>query len=127
MKTVFLLTMLTFIFGLSPFISLSQRHNVTGKVSDSASSQPIGQLSVVDKLSGTGTITSEDGFYSLLLNKGNVEISFAGLTYEPASVRFELMGDTVIDIRMSLSIQEKNRRLRKESISGLPSPVALKP
>lgn len=127
MKTVFLLTLLTFIFGLSPLISLSQRHNVTGKVSDSSSSQPIGQLSVVDKLSGTGTITSEDGFYSLLLNKGNVEISFAGLSYEPASVRFELKGDTVIDIKMSQNIHEKNRRLRKESISGLPNPVALKP
>lgn len=127
MKTLFLLTFLTFILGLIPLISLSQRHNVTGKVSDSANSHPIGQLSVVDKLSGTGTITTEDGYYSLLLNQGIVEICFGGLSYEPAFVSFELKGDTVIDIRLSQNSQEKNRRIRKESISGLPYPVALKP
>jgi hypothetical protein len=126
MKTVLILSLFTFIFGLSPLISLSQRHNVTGKVSDFASSDPLGQLSVVDKVSGTGTITTEDGFYSLLLNKGIVEICFTGITYEPTSVRFELRGDTTIDIRLSQTIQEKNRRIRRESIPGLPDTIALK-
>jgi hypothetical protein len=127
MKTALLLTILTFIFGLSPLISLSQRHNVTGKVSDSVNSHSIAQLSVFEKFSGVGTITTEDGFYSLLLNKGNVEIQFAGLNYEPVSFRFELRGDTVIDVRLTQTIQEKNRRMRKESISSLQNPVAFNP
>lgn len=127
MKTVFLLIILTFVFGFLPLISLSQRHNVSGKVSDSVSSHPIGQLSVVDRVSGVGTITTDDGFYSLLLNKGNVEIHFSGLTYDPSSVRFELRGDTVIDIRLSPAIQEKSRKYRKESISALQNPFPIKP
>jgi hypothetical protein len=127
MKTVSLLTLLTFIFGIMPLFSFSQRYHVTGKVSDYSSSQPISQLSVVDKVSGTGTITTEDGFYSLLLNKGKVDISFTGLIYEPASVRFDLRGDTVVDIRLLQSIHEKNRRFRKEPISVLPHPDAPNP
>lgn len=105
---------LFFLFGISSLVADAQRLHVTGQVTDNTSLQPVSQIAVVEKISGTVTITSDQGIYSLLLNRGEVEMVFTGLNYEPAHFSFVLKGDTVIDVKLTTSLNERNKRSRKE-------------
>lgn len=97
-------------------MSDAQRFHITGRVTDNTTLLPVIQLSVQDKISGTGTITTEQGNYSLLLNSGQVEVLFSGQNYETVVHAFELKSDTVIDVRLNQTFMDnRNRRLRKEN------------
>ncbi|MFZ5430395.1 MAG: carboxypeptidase-like regulatory domain-containing protein [Bacteroidota bacterium] len=123
MKTLNAFLLLIFIISV-PLVSEAQRFNITGRVSDTDTMQPAVQISVQDRMSGTGTITSEQGNYSLLLNHGPVELLFSGNHYEPYLVSFELKRDTLIDVRLTQVIQDpRNKRTRREGGFAFIGPV----
>lgn len=112
MKTRFLLFAL-FIFvctGVS-----GQRVTISGKVVDAATQQPISQISVSEKNTNTGTITSTEGSYTLLLNKGKISIEIAGTQYETFKTSFELKSDTTLNVSLKLKPVEETAAPKKES------------
>ena len=114
MKTVFFLTFIA--VTLYPMMSSAQRFHITGRVTDSITLLPVIHLSVQDRISGTGTITTDQGNYSLLLNSGAVEVVFSGQGFESSVHTFELKSDTIIDVRLNPSLNENRiRRPRKEN------------
>ncbi len=116
MKTVIFLFFFVALTIISGYLQ-AQRINVSGRVFEASTMQPLNSFSVVDKISGTGTMTSEDGFYSLFLQKGVVELEFSGLNYDYYKAVFTLIRDTVVDARVQINFHDKSRRPRKESVT----------
>lgn len=119
MKTSFYL-MLVLLLILPPLTSGAQRFSVSGKVTDEFTHMPVSQVNVVDVRSSIGTITNEDGSYFLMLNKGPVEMQYGGISHQPVKLSFELKQDTIIDIRLLLSAEERSRRLKREGMKTAP-------
>jgi hypothetical protein len=114
-------------FAFVPYLSEAQRFNISGRVTDVHTAQPVGQISVFDRISGTGTITSEQGNYSLLLNQGNVELLVSSSNYEPFLISFELKRDTLVDFRLTQLMQDpRNKRTRRDSGIAFTGPSKVK-
>jgi len=92
----------------------AQRLMVGGRVIDEVTQMPIGQVSVMDGRSGTATITSGQGGYSLFLQRGDVELVFSAVGYTPVKIPIYLTSDTLLDVRMNASGQDSLRRLKRE-------------
>ena len=120
-----LMTGILFFAGLNNLSG--QRHIVTGTVTHSSGNIPIFQLSVVEQQSGTGTITNEAGNYSLLLHSGKVRLVFSEINYEPVQIEFTLSKDTLIDVAMIQSMQDKFRLFRRDQSAMLQSGTVSKP
>ncbi len=114
MKTAVIL-LLVFFASAYPLILSAQRHIVSGRIFDSSSLLPVSQLSVYEKTSGVGTMTNEDGSYSLMLNRGDVKLVYTGINYEVVKIDFVLKSDTLINLTLNVQVPERNRRNRKES------------
>jgi len=95
---------LLFFLLLVPFALLAQAPHVTieGTVIDSASGVPLQQVSVFENASANGTLTDENGRYSLVLTKpGRLRFSYLG--YGTKTVRIEMLsGDQTINMRLSV-------------------------
>jgi len=115
MKTVIYLSYSVLLL-IIPVFTWAQRVNVTGRVSDASTNRPIHRISVVDKNSGIGTMTSEDGTYSLFLQRGEVELEFSGINYDTQKVVFFLRNDTIIDAKTSIAFQERKRKVVKDNV-----------
>jgi hypothetical protein len=113
MKIAYPLLLAWMLFILPEHIQ-AQRYNITGRVADAQTLNPIAQLSVIDRISGTGTITTSHGYYSLFLNQGNVELEFKAISYETHNISMELVKDTTIDLTLNPTIMDRGRRLRKD-------------
>lgn len=126
MKTYFYL-LLVLILVYPPLMTNAQRFSVSGKVTDELTHMPVAQVNVVDVRSSIGTITNEDGSFFLMLNKGPVEMQFGGISHQPVKVSFELRQDTIIETRLTLSVEERARRLKKEGLKTAPVSVVSPP
>lgn len=126
MKTViYPFFLLLLLFTISGHI-LAQRVNVTGKVSDATTNQPIHRISVVEKNSGIGTMTSEDGSYSLFLQRGEVELEFSGMNYDTQKVIFILRNDTIVDTKTTMAFQERRRKVVKNNVVAVQHELTIK-
>ncbi len=85
---------------------------VSGKVTVQITGDAIPQLSVEEINSGIGTITADDGSFSLLLRPGNITLHFFSEAYLPDSKAFTLTRDTTLQVNLSAmeSIQRKKER-----------------
>ncbi len=78
---------LIIIFGLISSLSFAQKAHVLGKVLDlSFDNQSLAYVSVAAKGTSIGTLTGEDGSYSLELNPGNHTLVFSSIGYEVVEV-----------------------------------------
>ncbi len=110
---------------LSPFTLKSQLVCVTGKVTDHLTGSVIRDLSVVEKNSGIGTISSFDGSFSLLLKPGDVSLQFSSDRYAMTTVSFTLKQDTTFQMPMSLLHADRLKKGKKEgSHEGAASVIA---
>jgi hypothetical protein len=114
MKTSVIL-LLVYLTSTFPLILSAQRHNVSGRIFDSSTLMPVNQLSVYEKTSGIFTMTNDEGGYSLMLNRGDVELVYTGINYEAVKIGFALKSDTLINLTLNVQVPERNRRSRKES------------
>ena len=97
MKTLTHLCLLGALLFLQPQ-AYAQLISITGTVKNEFSGEAIRQLSIVDKQSGIGTISSEDGSFFLTLKKGNVRLVFSDKYYETKSVEFKVQNDTTLHV-----------------------------
>lgn len=125
MKTVYLIVLVSAIF-LVHHKSSAQRYLVSGKVTESITEHPVIQLSVEEVNTKTGTITGQEGQYTLLLKEGDVKILFRGPGYKDAQFSFHLKGDTVIDVSLLPDLLDRSRRIKRETLSAKEMDGALK-
>ncbi len=109
--------LLLFIFFPSAY---AQRHTLNGYVSDRNSGERLIGATIVDSISGYGTVTNNSGFYTLTLTNTTacLHVSYVGYTNERISIP-DLNIDTLINIRL----KEQNELqevtvVGRQSISG---------
>ncbi len=95
MKTIFYIYTL-FILIIIPDISKAQFYSVSGYITNSLTKRGIENASVFENISGTGTISNNNGYYRLLLNPGKTKLIISRAGFETYSATFELKKDTVI-------------------------------
>ncbi len=114
MKTEALLTVLALLV-LSPFTLKSQLINVSGRITDEVSGMCIPQLTVVEKNSGIGTLTTGNGSFSLLLHPGTVKLDFFSENYERSTITFDLKRDTSFQVNLSAIKADLGKKQKKEA------------
>jgi hypothetical protein len=125
MKTLAFLSMLGLLL-IPVFRAESQLLTVTGTVKDEQSGAYVRQLSIVERVSGIGTITSEDGGFFLALKGGKVELTFSDEKHEAFIVEFELRNDTSIQVILKPLDELEKKPFRKQGfLSDRGKPVAL--
>lgn len=73
---------------------------VSGYISDAEADETLISATIIDRLSGQGTVTNSYGFYSLTLPAGAVELTTSYVGYRSVSHSFVLSRDTVINFRL---------------------------
>ena len=119
--------MLAFLL-VSVYYAQSQTITVTGTVKSELSGETIRQLSIVEKNSGIGTITTENGGYFLALKSGKVELNYSDENHLSLSIGFILRNDTTIHVILKPSDTDSGKKAGKDAefLSGRNKLVALK-
>ncbi len=102
------------------FAARGQLVSVTGYVRDFVSDKAVESVAVYESVSGIGTITNSDGYYKLLLSKGNRELKISSPGYESLKLPFKMNADTVISVSLKSMNVVNNRivsgsRVKKDS------------
>ncbi|MEN8116070.1 MAG: carboxypeptidase-like regulatory domain-containing protein [Bacteroidota bacterium] len=108
MKTIFL-THITFLLILLPGIGKSQLVTITGYVKHSIKDNALENVSIFESNSGIGTITNQNGFYKLVLKKGNSILSFTDDGFKEHIEQLELQSDTTLIIKLEPQKNGKDR------------------
>ncbi len=97
-KAVFLLW---FVYGAALY---GANYTISGIITDKKSGETLIGATVVDKLSGKGTVTNVYGFYSLTLPEGPADVHISYVGYTPIQVRLNIKKDTTLSIKLEGSI-----------------------
>jgi hypothetical protein len=125
MKTLAFLSMLVLLL-ITAIHAQSQFLTVTGTVKDQQSGETLRQLSIMEKISGIGTITSGDGSFLLALKGGKVELAFSDPKHEAITIGFELHNDTTIQVILKPLEPLERKPVKKQGLfSDRSKPVAL--
>lgn len=85
----------------------AQNYTISGYITNEKSGETFISASVFDSNSKKGTVSNTYGFYSLTIPKGNVAMIYSYIGHAPRELNFNLTKDTVINIRLSESIELK--------------------
>lgn len=77
-----------------------QLFTISGFVRDSASYESLINATVVERVSGKGSVSNNYGFYSITLPPGQVRLTSSYVGYERVSVELVLTKDTMIDLQL---------------------------
>ncbi|RHR49991.1 TonB-dependent receptor [Parabacteroides sp. AF17-28] len=83
------------------YVILKQKprlYTISGFIRDSASYESLISATVIERVSGKGSVSNNYGFYSITLPPGKVELSSSYVGYERYTVTFELTKDTLVDL-----------------------------
>ena len=121
-RKILLLDLLFLLILISP-ASYGQLMVVNGYILNSNSGEKIKNVSVFEKNSQTGTISNEDGYFQLVLQSGEINLSFSDNAYFPEITELKLVSDTLIKVQMNLlklpknNIQKQDSTLAKQTAS----------
>lgn len=97
-------TVLNFLFFwvvlFLPQLGQAQLLSVSGYVKDFISGAAIENATVYETVSGIGTISNKDGFYRLLLKKGEQNLKISRTGFEPRTASFNLVSDTIVSVNL---------------------------
>ena len=116
-------TMVLILALLGQNISLhAQDMNITGKVTDASSNEPLIGASIVIVGTTKGTITDDNGNYSLAVPP-NAELKYSYIGYEPQTVN--VVSQRIINIQLALDLKFINEvivigygEMRKSDVTG---------
>jgi hypothetical protein len=99
MKTIvschlFLLCLFLPEFGSNQFVL------VTGNIINEKTGNALENVNILESNSGIGTITNMNGFFSLMLNKGNAEILVSHAGFKDFSKKLLLKADTALTVSL---------------------------
>ena len=106
-----------------PLAAGAKKPTVSGYVTDVQTGERLIGATVVDVLSGAGTVTNVNGFYSLTLPSDSVQLQAGYVGYNPSNVpAFMLRGDTLIELQIvSTNVLEEVVVKGHQSVSGVQS------
>ncbi|SEG26673.1 TonB-dependent receptor [Parabacteroides chinchillae] len=78
-----------------------QLFTISGFVRDSASYESLLNATIIEKISGKGSVSNNYGFYSITLPPGEVLLSTSYVGYKPREIHFILTKDTLVDLSLS--------------------------
>ena len=117
------------IFLLFPFsfIAASQNVTISGIVTDENGESLVG-ATVFDLINLRGTVTNNNGFYSLSVNVSEIKVQFSFTGMEKITQSFMLKRDTIVNIKLkSATLQEVivkgNKDINSEKISSIVLPI----
>ncbi len=99
MKTFIQIIFLGFVF-IFPQPAQAQLLSVSGYVKNFISGQAIENATVYESVSGIGTITNSEGYYRLLLNKGQQNLRISSTGYEIYNSSFTMVSDTIVSVEL---------------------------
>jgi hypothetical protein len=114
MKTIFYAYSL-FLLLIIPDISKAQFLSVSGYITNSVTERGIENASVFENISGTGTISNDNGYYRLLLNPGKTKLIISRSGFKTYSTAFELKKDTVISANLNSEQLHNNKVVENDS------------
>ncbi|MCG8578409.1 MAG: TonB-dependent receptor [Bacteroidales bacterium] len=98
---------LTFLF-ISCFVHLffiQAQYNISGRVFDAQSKEPLIGATVINKLNGRGTITNTQGYYVMQVDSGQVDLQITYIGYESAQIKRSIDADTIINISLVAGLE----------------------
>ncbi|HDR51342.1 MAG TPA: carboxypeptidase-like regulatory domain-containing protein [Mariniphaga anaerophila] len=78
----------------------AQLLSVSGYVKDYLTGQAVENATIYETVSGIGTITNADGYYRLLLNRGQQDLKISSARFEKFTCSFQLSSDTIISVNL---------------------------
>ena len=118
-RNIVLLLVVQLIFAFTAF---SQRQ-VTGKITDAKSGEALPGVNVVQKGTTNGTVTNNDGFYSITVGSPDAVLVVSFIGY--ASQEVELNGRTQVDLNLEISFTQLDEvvaigygTVRKRDLTG---------
>lgn len=78
----------------------AQLLSVSGYVKDYLTGQAVESATIYETGSGIGTITNSDGYYRLLLNRGQQNLKISSARFEKFTCSFRLSSDTIISVNL---------------------------
>lgn len=96
--------------------SYAQLLIVNGFIINSLSGENLKEVSVFEKNSQIGTISNENGYFKLVLQSGEIDLSFSNDLFIPEIARLNLVSDTLITVQMNLLKLPKKIQQEQDSI-----------
>lgn len=85
-----------------PLLLWAKKSTVSGYVTDVQTGERLIGATVIDAVSGSGTVTNVNGFYSLTLSNDSAKLQAGYVGYQPAATPlFVLRTDTLIELSLS--------------------------
>ncbi len=94
-----------FLFLLLTGIVQAQHHTISGFITNGKNGETLINSSVFEKNNQQGSVSNSYGFYSITVPSGAVHLVYSYVGYALQSRTFELTKDTVINIRLSESVE----------------------
>ena len=92
---------ITVLFLLLSFQLYSKQYVVSGYVRDNSSNESLISATVFDTISTKGIITNAYGYYSIILQEGDVNLRFSYSGYQTQYCKFDLKKDTLLNVSLS--------------------------
>lgn len=111
MKTI-LITQFTLLFFVIPNFGWAQFVTVSGYVNHGTNGKALENVSIFEANSGIGTITNQNGFYKLTLEKGDLNLKVSNNGFSAFQQNLKLSSDTtlVVKLQPNLHSKVKNRK-----------------
>jgi hypothetical protein len=121
MKTMFRLFFLGVVF-IFPNAAQAQLLSLSGYVKNFITGEPIENAAIYEASSGIGTITNSDGYYKLLLQKGEQNLKITSAGNESFKTSFTMLADTIVSVELKPQNFSENsvvagNKLEKDSVS----------
>jgi hypothetical protein len=121
MKTMFRLFFLGVVI-IFPLSTEAQLLSLSGYVKNFISGEPIENAAIYEVSSGIGTITNRDGYYKLLLQKGEQKLKITSAGNLSFISTFNMESDTIVSVELKPENYIENKvvagnKMEKESVS----------
>lgn len=105
-----------------PNAAQAQLLSLSGYVKNFITGEPIENAAIYEASSGIGTITNSDGYYKLLLQKGEQNLKITSAGNESFKTSFTMLADTIVSVELKPLDFFENRnvaenKLKKDSVS----------
>jgi hypothetical protein len=104
-----------------PLATEAQLLSLSGYVKNFMSGEPIENAAIYEASSGIGTITNSDGYYKLLLQKGEQKLKITSAGSLSYNSTFYMVSDTIISVELKPQNFSENtvvagNKLKKDSV-----------
>ena len=115
MKTILVIPFTILLFVISNF-TWAQFISVSGYVNNGKNGDVLKNVSVFETNSGIGTISNQNGFYRLLLEKGSINLKISNEGFQNYTTTMNLKTDTVLLVKLQPGTNGKLRPKKSDEL-----------